>query len=48
MAESAVSLVIENLIPLLIKEANLLKGVHEDVTSITLLYYLRIITFNIT
>lgn len=70
MAESAVSLVIENLIPLLIKEANLLKGVHEDVTSITrememiqsflrdanikaenipwtLLYYLRIITFDI-
>ena len=35
MAESAVSLVIQNLIPLLIKEANLLKGVHEDVTTIT-------------
>ncbi|KAM3743901.1 hypothetical protein ACB098_06G011000 [Castanea mollissima] len=34
MAESAVSLVIQNLIPLLIEEANLLKGVHEEVTSI--------------
>ena len=34
MAESAVSLVIQNLIPLLIEEANLLTGVHEEVTSI--------------
>ncbi|KAM3696078.1 hypothetical protein ACJW31_06G011000 [Castanea mollissima] len=34
MAESAVSLVIQNLIPLLIEEANLLKGVHEEVASI--------------
>ncbi|KAM4102581.1 hypothetical protein ACJW30_06G012000 [Castanea mollissima] len=34
MAESAVSLVIQNLIPLLIEEANSLKGVHEEVTSI--------------
>ena len=34
MAESAVSLVIQNLIPLLIEEVNLLKGVHEEVTSI--------------
>ncbi|XP_075670915.1 disease resistance protein RPM1-like [Castanea sativa] len=34
MAESAVSLVVQNLIRLLIEEANLLKGVHEEVTSI--------------
>ena len=34
MAESAVSLVIQNLIPLLVQEAKLLKGVHEEVTSI--------------
>ena len=34
MAESAVSLVIQNLIPLLIEEANLLTGVREEVTSI--------------
>ncbi|XP_023918264.1 disease resistance protein RPM1-like [Quercus suber] len=34
MAESAVSLVIQNLAPLLITEAKLLKGIHEEVTSI--------------
>ena len=34
MAESAVSLVIQNLIPLLVQEAKLLKGVHVEVTSI--------------
>ena len=34
MAESALSLAIQYLIPLLIEEANLLKGVHEEVTSI--------------
>ncbi|KAM3696075.1 hypothetical protein ACJW31_06G010800 [Castanea mollissima] len=34
MAESAVSLVIQNLIPLLAQEAKLLKGVHEEVASI--------------
>ena len=34
MAESAVSLVIQNLIPLLVQEAKLLKGVHEEVTSL--------------
>ncbi|XP_023918418.1 disease resistance protein RPM1-like [Quercus suber] len=34
MAESAVSLVIQNLIPLLVQEAKLLKGVHEEVRSI--------------
>ena len=34
MAESAISLVIQNLIPLLVQEAKLLKGVHEEVTSL--------------
>ena len=34
MAESAVSLVIQNLIPLFVQEAKLLNGVHEEVTSI--------------
>ena len=34
MAESAASLVIQNLLPLLITEAKLLKGFHEEVTSI--------------
>ncbi|KAL0000478.1 hypothetical protein SO802_014259 [Lithocarpus litseifolius] len=34
MAETAVSLVIQNLIPLLVQKAKLLKGVHEEVTSI--------------
>ena len=34
MAESAVSLVIQNLAPLLITEAKLPKGIHEEVTSI--------------
>ncbi|KAM4102586.1 hypothetical protein ACJW30_06G012300 [Castanea mollissima] len=34
MAESAVSLVIQNLAPLLITEAKLLKGIHEEVTNI--------------
>ena len=34
MAETAISLVIQNLIPLLVQKAKLLKGVHEEVTSI--------------
>ncbi|KAK4575633.1 hypothetical protein RGQ29_026552 [Quercus rubra] len=34
MAETAVSLVIENLIPLLVQEARLLKGVHDKVAGI--------------
>ena len=34
MAESVVSLVIQNLGLLLITEAKLLKGIHEEVTSI--------------
>ncbi len=34
MAESAVSLVIENLAPLLVQEARLLKGIHNKVASI--------------
>ena len=34
MAESAVSLAVQNLIPLLVQKAKLLKGVHEEVTSI--------------
>jgi disease resistance protein RPM1 len=34
MAETAVSLVKEYLVPLLVQEARLLKGVHEEVTSI--------------
>ena len=34
MAESAFSLVIQNLVPLLAQEAKLIKGVHEEVKSI--------------
>ena len=34
MAETAVSLVIEHLVPLLIQEAQLLKGIHEEVAGI--------------
>ncbi|KAL0000477.1 hypothetical protein SO802_014258 [Lithocarpus litseifolius] len=34
MAESAVSLVIENLVPLLVQKAKSLKGIHEEVESI--------------
>ncbi|GMY30877.1 disease resistance protein RPM1-like [Fagus crenata] len=34
MAESAISLVIEYLVPLLVQEAKLLKGIHNDVASI--------------
>ncbi|XP_050246326.1 disease resistance protein RPM1-like isoform X15 [Quercus robur] len=34
MVESVVSLAIQNLIPLLVQEAKLLKGLHEEVTSI--------------
>ena len=34
MAESVVSLVIQNLAPLLITEVKLLQGIHEEVTSI--------------
>ena len=34
MAESAVSLVIQNLISLFVQEVKLLNGVHEEVTSI--------------
>ncbi|XP_050248793.1 disease resistance protein RPM1-like [Quercus robur] len=34
MAESAVSLVIENLVPLLVQKAKLLKGIHDEVESI--------------
>ena len=34
MAESAVSLVIENLVPLLVQKVKLLKGIHDEVESI--------------
>ena len=34
MAESAVSIVIENLVPLLVHEGRLLKGIHSKVASI--------------
>nr|XP_023879062.1 disease resistance protein RPM1-like [Quercus suber] len=34
MAESAVSLVIENLVPMLVQKAKLLKGIHDEVESI--------------
>ena len=34
MAETAVNLVIENLVPLLFQEVRLLKGVHDKVASI--------------
>lgn len=34
MAETAVSLVIENLVPLLFQEVRLFKGVHDKVASI--------------